>query len=1035
MSSASSFAVLLTKNLTQKRKVWSNGHLRVSRDGRKWLLFDECDAVVDSIPFRSADAFDVAAEIRFGQHLVEVVSLDCTPSAAATASTAPHAPVVAAVAASSAAASLTAPPRLGNFRPPMLKRPSSASAVVPASVPVPVPVGVPASGDSASGAASGRSNDDILRALLGGGSGSGENVVPNPTPTPTPAVDHPKTAAFVAPAAKRQRFDSTSSVSTPMIVRPSASALAWNHASIAWPTAATCDWLAHQRSPTESVRKCECPERFEALPMYVSAFTLMLNEELNIRLADAASNFHVHARLAGAGDASASVVKCPKHGPAVLRTVRKEGKNLGRHFFSCRRSECDFFEWAKPVAAASKPTAAMVPWAPDDAALKTMRSAGLRLHDAVEFIVSGTPPTYFLKLDGWRSADKTAYSRGDLWVVSEDASFCCGKRFLCRSVYHAPMPSGLLQVDPLDAASGAAFAKLKGAYGLHVLNASSELAMLDNLASLARYDAEGRAPLLPCLLGQATSAHDTRVSVPLQRAEIDAVADELAAKHRLNEEQREALRRVSLWFRAADDADDDAPAPADYITLVHGVFGGGKTATLVVMILLIARVGEMADDDSIRVLVSSSTNVAVDRVLLALQELGAADLFLRVGSLRKIARPILCRSVHRARDEVDEKKNADDAVKNLQEMLAAEPNMTRARRAALQQELAAVRSGAARKRLSALGSVRVVGVTCAASVFSVLDQCVFPFCLLDECSQQMEPQSGLVLSRFGVRRAALIGDPLQLPTQLHQCFGRVERKAAQRGLGRAMFSRLASSGSSVVMLKRQYRCHPALSRLSNTLFYGGELIDCAAPEHVSPLFESLPTLALYDASSGTEEITKTGSFINSAEAAVIVQLVVLLRRRGVDPAKIGIIALYKAQAVLIAEKLAELDVASVVATDADALMDDHDDAATGTPASGTAASDAAGGDSVQVATVDAFQGAEKDVVIMSTTRASYSVGFLESSERLNVALTRARRHLLIVGHRKTLETDAQWRFVVQQCADAASIRDAHETVLRNQSFV
>jgi superfamily I DNA and/or RNA helicase len=286
-----------------------------------------------------------------------------------------------------------------------------------------------------------------------------------------------------------------------------------------------------------------------------------------------------------------------------------------------------------------------------------------------------------------------------------------------------------------------------------------------------------------------------------------------------------------------------------------------------------------------------------------------------------------------------------------------------------------------------------------------------------------------VLSRFGVRRAALIGDPLQLPTQLHQCFGRVERAQAQRGLGRAMFSRLASSGSSVVMLKRQYRCHPKLSALSNALFYGNQLIDCAEPEQVSPLFASLPTLALFDVCNGAEEITKTGSFINAAEAAAVVQLVVQLQRRGVDRSKIGIIALYKAQALFVADKLAELDVASVVATDVDTMLLDepppHEPTADASNSSSAVATNdgGGGGDIVQVATVDAFQGAEKEIVILTTTRASLTVGFLESSERLNVALTRARRHLLIVGNRKTLEVDAQWRFVVQQCADSGAIRE------------
>ena len=69
----------------------------------------------------------------------------------------------------------------------------------------------------------------------------------------------------------------------------------------------------------------------------------------------------------------------------------------------------------------------------------------------------------------------------------------------------------------------------------------------------------------------------------------------------------------------------------------------------------------------------------------------------------------------------------------------------------------------------------------------------------------------LTLSRFGVRRLALVGDPCQLPPALHGCFGGAERTAASTGLGRALFSRLESAGRDIVRLRRQYRCHPKLS--------------------------------------------------------------------------------------------------------------------------------------------------------------------------------------------------------------------------------
>jgi hypothetical protein len=894
--------------------------------------------------------------------------------------------------------------RFSNFRSPLLLKRSIDESSTTASTTAVVNVSPVQStvlvSSSSSTVADGRSNDDILKALLSVSVRS-ETIECVAAPPPPVVVAPPKRARFQVPQTPQQQQQQR-------LLRPSAASLAWDHSRVKWPSATTCDWLSLRDAETMRAQRAG-DARFAAVSQYVLSFSTLLNEELNIRLADVASMFHMHARLLGAGSSSESVTvtKCPQHGPAVLRTVRKEGKNHGKKFFACSRAQCSFFEWVRAPTTRPADAAAAVAWAPDNSALKALRDAGLRMHDSVEVIVSGAH--IYLKLGGWRQSEPkaSAYSRGDIWVVSEDGGLNCGKVLLFRSVFHAPAPSGLLQVAMLAVNDGAAVPRLASCFALQAMNASSELSMLDNLADLGEQHASGRAPLVPCVLAasggdDSADVDDTRVAVPLLREDIDAIVHALCDTHQLNDEQREALSRVAFWFRAADD-DVAVPPASSHILLVHGVFGAGKSKLLVVVALLIARVGEAADDDSIRVLVSSSTNVAVDRVLLLLQELGESELFLRVGSLRKIARPILCRSVHRARDDTDEGKNQEDAVRNLKEMIASERNMTSARRAALEAELAAVLSGAARARLNALASVRIVGVTCAASTFAVLSQSTFPFVLLDECSQQMEPQSLTVLSRFGARRAALVGDPKQLPAQLHQCFSRLERDAAARGLGRALFSRLAATGCDVVMLRRQYRCHAMLSQLSNSLFYGAQLIDAAAPEQVAPLVETVPTLALYDVCDGTEQQVAGGSFVNGAEATVVVALIARLEQLGVARNRIGVIALYKAQASYIAEKLSS----------ADGAVED---------------------DEAQVATVDAFQGAEKDVILLTTTRASLNIGFLDSPERLNVALTRARRHLLIVGHVRTLEVDAQWRFVVEQCRALGAVHNAHETVLKTNNI-
>ena len=105
----------------------------------------------------------------------------------------------------------------------------------------------------------------------------------------------------------------------------------------------------------------------------------------------------------------------------------------------------------------------------------------------------------------------------------------------------------------------------------------------------------------------------------------------------------------------------EAPAKdmSGRVQLVHGPFGSGKSSLLVASVIAMAKHLDTLGDKSIRILVSANTNVAVDRVLLGLMEHGFHD-FMRVGSIRKIAKPVLPYSLHSS-----ESKNTD-LVKELQ---------------------------------------------------------------------------------------------------------------------------------------------------------------------------------------------------------------------------------------------------------------------------------------------------------------------------------------------------------------------------------
>ena len=115
------------------------------------------------------------------------------------------------------------------------------------------------------------------------------------------------------------------------------------------------------------------------------------------------------------------------------------------------------------------------------------------------------------------------------------------------------------------------------------------------------------------------------------------------------------------------------------------------------------------------------------------------------------------------------------------------------------------------KRKQRLVNSRIVGVTCAAATFPILDNQEFRIVFLDECSQMLEPLSFIPINRFKCRYLLAAGDPMQLPPTLSN-FSENE----EEGLGKTLFVRLANLGISPIMLRTQYRVS---ATTFNLLFY------------------------------------------------------------------------------------------------------------------------------------------------------------------------------------------------------------------------
>lgn len=292
--------------------------------------------------------------------------------------------------------------------------------------------------------------------------------------------------------------------------------------------------------------------------------------------------------------------------------------------------------------------------------------------------------------------------------------------------------------------------------------------------------------------------------------------------------------------------------------------------------------------------------------------------------------------------------------------------------------------------------MRVVGATCAASQLPVLEGSRFAIVILDESSQVVEPMSLVPIAMFKAQRSLLVGDPQQLPPTLRTS----QSQSSLDDLSKTAFVRLQRAGVEPVMLRTQYRCHPCISLLSSRLFYGGALQDAFAPINKERLVNWLPPLCFVDISDGQHVLSEGGSLQNSVELRVISDILrQLLSIEHINPDMIGVISLCNRTRNLLDNYRADVFIGIVDKAQARRIH----------ASLSTLGEDC---ESIQVSTVDAFQGAERDIIVLSTVRSS-GIGFSSDPNRLNVALTRARSHLIIVGCQRALSTNSTWHRIIQ----------------------
>nr|CAG4715593.1 unnamed protein product [Naegleria fowleri] len=794
--------------------------------------------------------------------------------------------------------------------------------------------------------------------------------------------------------------------------------------------------LFEQRN-TYPKRFVEVPDKFSSVEHYKAVFLDALYEEMNLQMLNLAMNFYKAYRKITQTSSNSFTPKpnnplCHCKVQSKLVIVKKEGPNKGKPFYTCgkqnKAEQCKFFAWANnvhPTMVTNTKNGFIENKTGEYDRMMFFRRNGTHFYFGCEVLKQtfgsvrkkNAVTQWYLHIDSHKEKS-SVYAKDDIWILSKskDFQYKTGNLVIAKSVFHGPDKDGKIELQIVSGIPENL--ENESIYAIRGPNFASEFEMIENLNELDPV----KLPLLSEILGTteeeslkimrkrlntkfkptvaSSSNSDTTTSsdetkntesdehpssaapfeINMDMEEIQSIAKSFISEYKLNEDQSSLIMRCAQWFYKGDISSP--------ICLVHGVYGSGKTTALIVLILFICRILDESEDQSIRILVASGTNVAVDNILEGLITENYKNL-VRIGSQKKIAKSVLPYTV------ITETTSVKDQIKLLKEMLNNE-DMDPEEEAGVKQAIKDLQNGAHENRKQSVKDARVVGVTCAATGFEVLKGQKFSILILDESSQCLEPSALLPLTRFGCMKFIAVGDPLQLPPTLT---GTRSGENPEHSLEKTIFIRLSNIGHEPLLLRTQYRCHPQISKITNELFYQNKLVDGIKDSDREPLIPGMPPVMVVDCEEGVE-VSENNSVKNDLEADVIVHFIKLLLQNGIAHQDIGVIALYKTQETFLKTSFIKHELKAV-----------------------------------KVSTVDAFQGGERNIVFVSTSRTSeYGLAFIEQKQRLNVALSRARNHLVIVGKMSTLMKGALWSKVINTAKTVKGAIWKSSVVLANTDF-
>ncbi len=422
---------------------------------------------------------------------------------------------------------------------------------------------------------------------------------------------------------------------------------------------------------------------------------------------------------------------------------------------------------------------------------------------------------------------------------------------------------------------------------------------------------------------------------------------------------------------------------------IHGPPGTGKTTTLVQAV-------KQAVKSEGKTLVTANSNAAVDHLVKCMIKEGLN--VVRIGNLAKVDEEVATAQIEVKMQSdsdykfiQDLKKRATDARKKAEKFKRTFNQEDRENRKRWYQESRELRKEIKKTESylieKTIHSADVVAATLIGSDSEILREFSFKTAFIDEAAQALIPAALTPFKR--AEKLVLAGDPFQLPPLVK------DNHAAKDGLEKSLLEILMENAPErTVMLKTQYRMDELIMNFSNTQFYNGELIAHESVASHGFSQDGFLPLEFIDTAGADydEESSKSGfSHKNSKEAELVVKRIEELSPF-LEEMSLGVISPYRGQVNYLKELLPNYG--------------------------------------ADVNTVDAFQGQERDIIVVSLVRANEEmiIGFLKDYRRMNVAMTRARKRLILIGNSATIGGDKFYGDFLEFVEANGSYRSAWEYV-------